>query len=343
MVGVISFLVFAAALAVRAFINRGHTWGTPDEKTYSTYAVDWRIGKKYQASVEAFLSKSALDIPPTRYGFFAVCSGLVTLLKTPAFQTVTWVAAVSGAAAAPLAYWVTHSLPASLLVASTPLSLILSRRALQDTFAALALLIGVLAIQLQSVGLLTASVALALASREALVLYLPAIFAAWTIRTGRWCIGSAATSGGILAAIVMYYALGGRRLAEIFRKLRQSTDYVRRFQSGDPHRILTDLILVSPVTTIGAIVACTSAPLWLVGFVGISLATHAFIVPKNVRFLLVVDLGARMLCGWLPGPWPWVILGVGLIADLRLYRAFKEVRDTVTYNLVVKAGMYLEK
>lgn len=128
----------------------------------------------------------------------------------------------------------------------------------------------------------------------------------------------------------------------IFKKLRQSTDYVRRFQSGTPHRVVTDLILVSPVTTLSSLVACSWAPWWLIGFVGVGALTHAFITPKNARFLLAVDLGIRMLCAWLPGPWPWVVLVFGGYFDFKLYRAFSQVRDTVTYNLVVASNMYSE-
>lgn len=125
----LSLLVLSAALAIRIYLNRGQTWGTPDEKTYSTYAQGWRPGSKYRDFVKRFIDGTP-DIPPTRYGFFAVCSGIVALLKKPAYQTVTWVAAVSGALCSVVAFQVTHSLPASLLVASSALSLILSRRAL---------------------------------------------------------------------------------------------------------------------------------------------------------------------------------------------------------------------
>lgn len=335
-------LVFLIALVLRVVLNRGQTQGTPDERVYSTYAEKWTPGLNHRRFIAAFLGKSDLEIPPTRYGFFAVCAA-VRRLKIPAYQSVTWVAAVSGAIATPIAYGLTHSLPASFLVTLSPLSLLLGRRALQDTFAALLVLVALLAVHLQNVWLLGAAVLLSTATREALVLYIPALLLAWGLRTGHWVTGGLAVTAGTLGAIGGYYALGGRQLVEVFRKLKQPTDYVRRLQSGAPHRVLVDLLLVSPVTTVGAIVAANWAPWWLSGFVGLGLVTHAFITPKNVRFLLVLDLGARMMCAWLPGPWSWTLIGVSSLADSRLYRAFRDTRDPVTYNLVVQSGMYLEK
>lgn len=337
--------LFSIAFALRVRINQGHTWGTPDEKTYSTYAQVWRPNPKaYAPFISRFLdSKTLDDIPPTRYAFYALCSGLVARLKTGAFQTVTWVAAVTGALATPVAYAITGNAPAALLVGSSALSLVLSRRAFQDTFGALTLLLGLWAVHLQNPWLLGVSVFLAIASREALVLYLPSLGLAWSLRGDPWLAGAAAITLGVGAAVGGFYALGGRQLVAIFQKLRQSTDYVRRLQSGMPHRVVTDLVLVSPVSTVGALVASTWAPGWLIGFVGVAVLTHAFITPKNVRFLLAVDLGARMLCAWLPGPWSWVVLAFGGYFDFKLYRAFSQVRDPVTYNLVVASKMYSEK
>jgi hypothetical protein len=130
-------------------------------------------------------------------------------------------------------------------------------------------------------------------------------------------------------------------LSAVFRKLRKPTDYVLRVQAGGPHRVLIDQLFVSPVTTVGALVACLQAPLWLVSFVGTALLVHAFVIPKNVRFMLVVDLGMRMLCASLPGFAPWVVLCLGTVSDVLLYRALYKTNDPVTYDLVLKTGMFV--
>lgn len=340
-------VVIVASFAYRVYINRGQTKGVPDEKRYSIYAYTWRPGKRYKKEVDEFLGMPGLEIPPTRFGFFGVCALASFGRKewTQCFKPVTWVAAVSAALTAPVSYFITEDLPSSLLVASSPLSLFLSRRALQDSFTALLMLLGVWAIHLANPWLLGISVVLALISREAMVLYLPALAAAWAVRTGvpYWFSGALALTLGTLGAIAAFYAVGGRRLIDIFKKLQQSTDYVRRFQSGMPHRMLVDMALVSPVVTLAVLANWSAGPLWLVTFAGIALLTHSGITPKNIRFLLVVDISARMLCASLPGPWPWVVLVAGSIADFYLYRAFGKVEDPVTANLVVKSGMYLEK
>lgn len=340
----ISLLVFAVALAYRAYINRGQTKGTPDEKLYSIYAHRWRPGKSYGETIDDFLAKKDLEIPPTRFGFFAVCA-LASFGKkdwTQCFRPVTWVAAGSAALTAPLAYQVTQDLPSSLLVASSPLSLFLSRRALQDSFTGLLLLVGVWAVHLENAWLLAVALAFALISREAVLLYIPAFLAAWILKCGLWLEGSVAMVVGTVSAVVMYYSIGGRKLLAVLRKLKQPTDYVRRFQSGLPHRLLVDVALVSPVVLVAVLMTWERAPLWLLAFVGVALLVHAGVTPKNMRFLLIVDVCLRMLCAWLPGPWPWVVLALGSIADLWLYRAFGKCEDPVTANLVVKSGMYLE-
>ncbi len=339
-------VIIAISFALRVYVNRGQTWGTPDEKRYSMHAYSWRPGKVFTDAIEAFITKEALEIPPTRYAFFAVAA-LVNRRKkdwTQCFRPMTWIAAVCGALTAPVAFLMTLNLPSSLLVASAPLSLFLSRRALQDTFTGLFLVFALLGLQLGNPWLLGAATSIALASREAVVLYLPALFVAWLLRTsGHWPSAAITLSASVLATVVGYYAIGGRKLVAVFRKLKQPTDYVRRFQSGMPHRVLTDLALVSPVTLIAALVGWQWMPLWLVGFLGAAILVHAFVTPKNVRFLLIVDLGMRIACAWLPDPWPWVVLVVSSVSDFFLYKAFGKVEDPVTANLVMKCGMYLEK
>lgn len=345
MTWVIAAALFASAFAVRAWINRGAATATPDEKVYAIYAATWRPGKAYREAIEAFLTKAELEVPPTRFLFFAL-GALATWRKkvwAQCFDPLTWVSSVSGALAAPLAFAVTSDWKTALLVASSPLSLMLSRRALQDAFATLPVLLGVWAVPLGSPALLAGAVMLTLTTREALLLYLPALAAAWVAGGHAWDQGVLAIGAGSTGAVLAFYAVGGRRLIDIFRKLGQPTDYVRRFQSGMPHRPLVDLVLVSPVTTIGGAVACVWAPLWLVTFVGVALLTHAFITPKNIRFLLPIEIAVRMLCAWLPAPWNWVTLGVGLVVDLRLYFAIGGCKDPVTYNLVVRTTMYTEK
>lgn len=342
----LSLLVFVVGLAYRAYINRiRRNVATPDEKVYCTYALTWKPGQAYARAVEDFIKKPGLEIPPTRFGFFALCSIFNRNRPnwTLCFRPVTWISAISAAFLAPLAYQVTHDLPSSLLVASSPLSLFLSRKALQDTFSCVWLLSGVWAIHLGNPWMLGASVVLALASREALVLYLPAFLVAWGLHTGLWVTGGLAVSLGIVVAVLAFYTLGGRQLLGVFRKLKQPTDYIRRFQSGMPHRLLVDLVLISPISLLVVLTSWSFAPLWLLAFTGVAMVVHSAITPKNVRFLLIIDICSRMLCAGLPGPWPWIVLVAGSVADLFLYRAIRDMEDPVTANLVVKLGMYQEK
>lgn len=337
--------LFAFAFSLRAYVNRGAAQATPDEKVYAVYAHTWRPGKTYTEMVAAFLNKPELEVPPSRFLFFAL-SALVTWGKkswVECFNPLTWLSVVAGALATPLVYLITQDWRASLLVGTSSLSIMLSRRALQDAFAALPVLMGVWAIGMQNDYLLAAAVAMTLTTREAMLLYLPALFISWGLHSGGWFVGGIAVVAGCLLAMASFYVVGGRWLLPVFYKLGQSTNYVRRFQSGMPHRILVDMMLVSPVAMVAGIIAIPWAPIWLTGFILVAGLTHALIRPKNLRFLLPVELGVRTLVAFLPEPWPWVALGLGVLTDLRLYFAIGGCKDPVTYNLVVRTSMYSEE
>src|SRR4051812_16414254 len=109
----LGLVVLVVSLAYRIIINRERrNVATPDEKTYSSYALTWKPGKAYAKLIEEFLGKNSLEIPPTRFGFFALCRAFNRRRAnwTLCFRPVIWISAVSAALLAPMAFLVTRDL-----------------------------------------------------------------------------------------------------------------------------------------------------------------------------------------------------------------------------------------
>ncbi len=241
---------------------------------------------------------------------------------------------VAALACIPLLWWATSKFGGyPLLAAVSPLLLILSGRILQDTTVA--------ALTLAAVGsaahgipiLLGASVFALAATKEAAVLVAPAVTFAWWCSGGSWIEFLAATSiGGALAVI------GGLVILRdawwpVLRSgaVSHVTPYTQDNQQGAPHRLLVDLVMVSPVATIMGMFGD-----WrIVVLAGLLLVAHAVAPVRNVRLVLAAELLLRASAvsglGW------WALLSVP--ADLLIYRRLRDVYDPVTGVLARALGM----
>ena len=112
--------------------------------------------------------------------------------------------------------------------------------------------------------------------------------------------------------------------------------YSCMFQSGPPQRLLADLALLSPLPLCGALVFCRVSPELSIAVL-VSLAMHAAMRFKNVRTVLLCDVGMRLVTalGLLSLSWPWTVLCTALIVlfDSWSYRKVRDVYDPVSANL----------
>ena len=219
---------------------------------------------------------------------------------------------------------------AALLVASSPLGVLLARRALGDTVAAAAALALVLAASnAPDVGVAVVAAA-ALLLKETNALALGAAAVVW----GRFApaLGGAALAVGALVAV-----LGGQvaSLARIAAG-QGGTYYSREHQRGPPYRVLVDLALVSPGVLVAAILVTGRGDRHQV-MTWAALALGAAAPLKNARLLLAAELGLRVaLAELLPA---WEVLGL-LLVDVVVRRRLSGIYDPVTVELARAAARY---
>jgi hypothetical protein len=109
------------------------------------------------------------------------------------------------------------------------------------------------------------------------------------------------------------------------------TPYTLEHQRGPWHRLLVDLVLVSPVTTLAAL----WGPYSLLAIAAALVAAHAVAPVRNVRLVIAADLLLRISAvaafGW------WVL--PALVVDLYISRKLRAVYDPVTAALTSQLGM----
>jgi hypothetical protein len=269
-------------------------WG-PDERTYFEMGRTLRehgLRRGFQLLAERFLgAPGAAALPsPIRYGWALLAASVGTHRRALSLASF----ALAPAALA-WALWETGggwplTAVSLALAASSPLLWILGRWSLQDApVAVLALVALGFALRGDAVGLGLTLAAL-LACKEAAGLYVPALALSWWLSGAGWLLFAGALTGaGVIWCAGALAAYGRKALPVLLRALRgHGTDYTARYQSGAPHRLLVDLVLVSPFVVLLA--AQQFGMMLLVTAIAIP---HAAAPVRNVRNILAADLLMR--------------------------------------------------
>lgn len=248
-----------------------------------------------------------------------------------------WASIAGAVAAAPLAAWATSPLigtePALILAAGSPLLFLAGRRRLQDApVAALTLAAIGFAIRGNPIGLGVALFAL-VGLKEAAALTVPALALAWSFSGSPWPAFAGSVGAAGAASLIVLLALFGSMLPAMLRAGAKghATPYTLEHQRGAWHRLLVDLVLVSPVTTVAAFYG----PRELLGLAAALVGAHLLAPIRNVRLVLAADLLLRMAAvfafGW------WIV--PALAVDLYIARKLRAVYDPVTAALTSQLGM----
>lgn len=240
-------------------------------------------------------------------------------------------------AAMALTWWATSALGgdarAMTLAALSPLALLVGSRVLQDTAVAALTLAGIGAASAGSPWLLGLSVFALASTKETSALLGPALAFAWHCSGAPWVeFAAACGAGGALAA------LGGIALlrdawwpALVAGAKSHITPYTQDNQQGAPHRLLADLVLVSPVASLMGLFGDTR----ILMLAGLILAAHALTPVRNVRTVLAAELLLRASAvtafGW------WALLSIPV--DIYISRRLRGVYDPVTGVLARALGM----
>jgi len=303
----------------------------PDEATYENQANMIRrggIAAFRRMGLEYLNSFQAQSLPsPVRWLWIV----LVALFGR-------WPAIIGAIAAVPIAIWACLPIAPQHVVGyavlgSAPLLYLAGRRRLQDApIAALTLLAIGFALRGSPLGLGLSIFAL-LAIKDTAVITIPALAVAWWPSGMPWIGFAVATAGYAAAALAVLLALFGSMLPAMLKAGTRghSTPYTKDHQRGAWHRLLVDLVLVSPATTLAALFG----PPQILAIAAALVAAHAIAPVRNVRLVLAADLilriGAVAAFGW------WILPAVAL--DLYASGRLRTVYDPVTAALTSQLGM----
>jgi tetratricopeptide (TPR) repeat protein len=302
----------------------------PDERVYENQAKALRergLGAFRHLALEYLASFQAQSLPsPLRWLWIV----LVALLGRAA-------PVLAAVATVPIAAWALYPIaqlwPMAALAAASPLLFLAGRRRLQDTTVAAVTLAALgFALRGSPIGLGVSLFAL-LSLKEAAILTIPAIAGAWLLSGASWLGFAVGAGSGIGAAGLVILALFGSMAPAILKAGAKghATPYTLEHQRGAWHRLLVDLVLVSPVSTLAALFG----PPALLAIVALLIGAHLTAPVRNVRLVLAADIILRCAAiaafGWWMAP--------ALIVDLYISSRLRPVYDPVTAALTTQLGM----
>jgi hypothetical protein len=222
---------------------------------------------------------------------------------------------------------------AGLLVATSPLLWIVSRRSLQDSLVAIVTVGSLIAAYAGSPVWLGLALFAGFAIKEVSPLTWPAVVLTWWLSGHHWLPLWLAIVGASLAWVASLWLLFRERGPVLFWTAvsGHATDYTKHFQRGGLHRLAIDLALLSPLAVAAAILV--QGP--LVALALALIAAHALSPVQNARTIVAADLLLRCSA---------VALGPATVACMVAVDAYiiwrtREVYDPVTANLTAALGM----
>lgn len=304
----------------------------PDEHTYENQAAIVRaqgVAGFRRMALEYLGSFHAQSLPSPARWLWILLAALIG---------ARWVSALCAGACMPLAVWATwpvvkHGPIAALVVASSPLLFLAARRRLQDSLIAAGTLVALgFALRGNAWGLGLTLFGL-LACKEAALLLVPALAGAWWLGGSSWATFGIAGGAALTAWLGSLLALFGEMALPMLRAgaAGHSTPYTLDHQRGAWHRLVVDLVLVSPATTLLALFG----PWQLLALVGALLGAHAIAPVRNVRLVIAADLMLRVSA---VAAFGWWLLPVAAL-DLWISRKLRLVYDPVTAALTSQLGL----
>lgn len=313
----IGLALFFAAVAARLFVPSASGGWRGDEVMYLCFAR-WQgsIRSLYECWIsdpDNFMSPS-----PLRWGYIS----LLRNLRLTSYERLALLSRVAGAALVLFSAALAPRPEYALLVASSPIAIGLSRRALQDTLAGLFVLLTLVDAYFGNPWLVFLGAFCCLCTKEATVMGLGAIALVF-YRVAPLPIAAAVAAWG-LGSLAVLRADAVGRLVRIILGHGGRNDYTRKYQEGPPWRGFTDLALVSPAVAVGFFGLPKELWCFCIAYVGI----HG-LQSQTVRTMLPVDAVLRIGTAVVLGKWAILVLAWDLVTAYRL----RDVYDPVTANL----------
>lgn len=327
-------LVVALGGIVRLLLHRGVVYSPADETVYarySCYLTERGVLHGYPELVATYLATPAdhLYPSPARWGFLLPSAAASELLGCgPA--AVAWVSTLSGIGMLALVAVLGHrllpgpvALVATVFVASSPLQLIVGRRALGDELLAVVVVLAWAVTwryarrgTVRSWGAALAVLVLGFGVKEIFFLALPAVLVPllwerWQHRPRRrQLVADAALvvlAPVVNAVVVAVLARSWSADLEMLRAIQSTTDavYPAAYMAGPLHRLPVDLILVAPALTLLAIVSTGMLPDRggrTVRIVAVSalaaVVPYAVVDAQDVRLVVAGETFLAILAAW---------------------------------------------
>jgi hypothetical protein len=162
---------------------------------------------------------------------------------------------------------------------------------------------------------------------------MPALAGAWLMSGAPWLKFTIGAGSGIAASCLALLLLFGGMAPAMLRagSKGHATPYTLDHQRGAWHRLLVDLVLVSPITTIAALFG----PGRLLALVALLIGAHLVAPVRNVRLVLAADIILRCAAVAAFGWW----IAPALLVDLYISHRLRPVYDPVTAALTSQLGM----
>jgi 4-amino-4-deoxy-L-arabinose transferase-like glycosyltransferase len=344
--------ILAAAAALRIWWNDVPAYSRADEAVYTNY-TRFLLDHSYRELVRDFITDQSRWVYPNplRWGYFLLTSLTCRAAGRCDERMLAWLSTAAGLACVYLTYHLGKrlvsreaGLVAAALTVTSPLQLALGRRALQDELFCALVLASLIALVENRRLATVAAITLALAVKETMFLSYPALLlAAWTT----WRKKDLPL---LLVPPLLYFAVFAilaRSGGDFFRVMAIVRDaagapYAAQYQAGPPHRILIDLLTLSPLVVLLAaarrrwdLPAQISAVFILI---------FALVTSKNVRYAVMIDPMLRILAASTLlelARVRWAALAAVAVSELWLFHAVfirARVYDPVTDNLLRALG-----
>ena len=347
----------------------------------------------YPKFVSTYLQHEAMWLSPTplRWGYFSLTTLTCSVHAPCDGRTIAWLSTIAGIVSLLLTYVLgrrlvgrSAAIVATALSIVSPLQLALGRRALQDEVYCAAFLTAFWTfVRLLDpdphdsprpswrpwAGFVAAST-FAFAIKEAFVFPYAAVVLLYLF--ARPIRNLKLREAAFFLAPPLLFCAGfvllGKNPSAVyeFARLHEASfasDYSIRYQSGPAHRPLFDLFLLGPIVCLLATAAIAKMTerlreggreRWLAGFLILTLA--AFMgLPKNLRFVVILDPVLRLLAAWIVVNHPWferatrggraAIIGtlvmINAIVEFSLFDTVfrkRNVYDPTTYDILNALG-----
>lgn len=367
---VLALLVIGAVL--RVLVNDVAAYSPADEAHYVdiTRWLTRDGWSAYPQFVSTYLDRQALWLSPTplRWGHFSLTTLACTLQAPCDGRTLAWLSTLAGIASLALTYALGSRLVgrgAALLATAfsivSPLQLALGRRALQDQVYCAAFLAAFLSLvhlldadpheprsaPYRRMGWFVLASTFAFSVKEAFAFPYAAFVALYLFASSHR--GPKLRDAALFLLPPLLFCAGfvlvGQNPSALYDLVRLNeasfaSDYSIQYQSGPAHRPMFDLFLLAPIVCLLATSALAKMTerlrtggreRWLAGFLIMALA--AFMgLPKNLRFMVILDPVLRLLAAWIVVNHPWFVRATRAGQSV-LFAFFVAINAAVEFSL----------